>query len=147
MARDLSGSERADLNTGVFDGAAPSASKGRKAPSNGPIAPEGPTRWPRASGWKTTCVGFLRKFGLQDEIKLNIEQEHAILTGHSFEHELALAYHQVLRMGGFPTSGTSFDAKLRRQSLDLVGLIAAHLGGMDINARGPKAAATMLEDG
>lgn len=145
MARDLSGSERADLNTGVFDGAAPSASKGRKAPSNGPIAPGGPTRWPRASGWKTTCVGFLRKFGLQDEIKLNIEQEHAILTGHSFEHELALAYHQVLRMGVFPTRGTSFDAKLR-QSLDPVGLIAAHLGGMDINARGPKAVATMLED-
>ena len=105
------------------------------------------TRWSWASGWKTTCIGFLRKFGLQDEIKLNIEQEHAILTGHSFEHELALAYHQVLRKGGFPTSGTSFDAKLRRQSLDLVGLIAAHLGGMDINARGPKAAATMLEDG
>ncbi|GEM_PF-3569057 len=147
MARDLSGSERSDLNTGVFDGAVPSATKDGTAPAKGPIAPGAPTRWPRASGWKTTCIGFLRKFGLRDEIKRNIEQEHAILTGHSFEHELALAYHQVLRKGGFPTSGTSFDAKLRRQSLDLVGLIAAHLGGMDINARGPKAAATMLEDG
>ncbi len=38
-----------------------------------------------------TCIGFLRKYGLQDEVKLNIEQGHAILAGHSFEHELALA--------------------------------------------------------
>jgi xylose isomerase len=34
---------------------------------------------------------FLRKFGLEDEIKLNIEVNHATLAGHSFEHELAYA--------------------------------------------------------
>ncbi|MCW5708473.1 xylose isomerase [Shinella sp.] len=38
-----------------------------------------------------TVYGFLRKYGLENEVKLNIEQGHAILAGHSFEHELALA--------------------------------------------------------
>ena len=39
----------------------------------------------------TTCIGFLRKYGLENEVKLNLEQGHAILAGHSFEHELAVA--------------------------------------------------------
>jgi len=129
-----------------------------------------------------TCIGFLRKYGLENEVKLNIEQGHAILAGHSFEHELALAasenmlgsidmnrndyqsgwdtdqfpnnvpevalaYYYVLKSGGFTLGGTNFDAKLRRQSLDPEDLIAAHVGGMDICARGLKAAAAMLEDG
>ncbi|MEO0680817.1 MAG: xylose isomerase [Pseudomonadota bacterium] len=38
-----------------------------------------------------TVYGFLKRFGLEDEVKINIEQGHAILAGHSFEHELALA--------------------------------------------------------
>lgn len=38
-----------------------------------------------------TVYGFLRKYGLENEVKVNIEQGHAILAGHSFEHELALA--------------------------------------------------------
>ncbi|MBY5830473.1 xylose isomerase [Rhizobium ruizarguesonis] len=38
-----------------------------------------------------TVYGFLKKHGLENEVKLNIEQGHAILAGHSFEHELALA--------------------------------------------------------
>jgi xylose isomerase len=38
-----------------------------------------------------TVYGFLKKNGLENEVKLNIEQGHAILAGHSFEHELALA--------------------------------------------------------
>jgi xylose isomerase len=33
----------------------------------------------------------LKDFNLEDEVKVNIEQGHAILAGHSFEHELALA--------------------------------------------------------
>jgi len=128
-----------------------------------------------------TVYGFLRRYGLEDEVKVNIEQGHAILAGHSFEHELALArtlgifgsidmnrndyqsgwdtdqfpnnapeaalaYYQVLLAGGFTTGGTNFDAKLRRQSLDPADLIAAHVGGMDICARGLKAAASMIED-
>ena len=38
-----------------------------------------------------TVYGFLRRYGLEKEVKVNIEQGHAILAGHSFEHELALA--------------------------------------------------------
>ena len=38
-----------------------------------------------------TVYGFLKDFGLDEEVKVNIEQGHAILAGHSFEHELALA--------------------------------------------------------
>ena len=129
-----------------------------------------------------TCFGFLQKYGLEKEVKLNIEQGHAILAGHSFEHEIAtaaslgvlgsidmnrndyqsgwdtdqfpnnvpevaLAYYHILRAGGFTSGGTNFDAKLRRQSLDAKDLLAAHIGGMDICARGLKAAAAMLEDG
>lgn len=129
-----------------------------------------------------TVYGFLKDFGLEKEVKVNIEQGHAILAGHSFEHELAmarelgifgsidinrndyqsgwdtdqfpnnvpemaLAFYEVLRAGGFTTGGTNFDAKLRRQSLDAEDLILAHVGGMDACARGLKAAAKILEDG
>lgn len=38
-----------------------------------------------------TCYGFLRRYDLLDDVKLNIEQNHAILAGHSFQHEVALA--------------------------------------------------------
>ncbi|MGR3637539.1 MAG: xylose isomerase [Shimia sp.] len=129
-----------------------------------------------------TCYGFLQKCGLENEVKLNLEQGHAILAGHSFEHEIAtatalgvlgsidmnrndyqsgwdtdqfpnnvpevaLAYYHILKDGGLTKGGTNFDAKLRRQSLDADDLIAAHVGGMDICARGLKAAAAMIEDG
>ncbi len=129
-----------------------------------------------------TVYGFLQRFGLEKEVKVNIEQGHAILAGHSFEHELAmaaslgllgsidmnrndyqsgwdtdqfpnnvpevaLAYYEILRAGGFTTGGTNFDAKLRRQSLDPEDLILAHAGAMDVCARGLKAAAALLENG
>lgn len=129
-----------------------------------------------------TVYGFLKDFGLEGEVKVNIEQGHAILAGHTFEHELALArelgifgsidmnrndyqsgwdtdqfpnnvpemalaYLEVLKAGGFTTGGTNFDAKLRRQSLDPEDLILAHVGGMDACAAGLKAAAAILEDG
>ncbi len=129
-----------------------------------------------------TVYAFLQKNGLENEVKLNIEQGHAILAGHTFEHEIALAnalgvfgsidmnrndyqsgwdtdqfpnnvpevalaYYEVLRGGGFTTGGTNFDAKLRRQSLDPADLVAAHAGAMDVCARGLKAAAAMLSDG
>ena len=129
-----------------------------------------------------TVYSFLKEFGLEREVQVNIEQGHAILAGHSFEHELAtaaalgifgsidmnrndyqsgwdtdqfpnnvpeaaLAYYEVLRAGGFTTGGTNFDAKLRRQSLDPVDLIAGHVGAMDVCAAGLIAAYEMLEDG
>lgn len=129
-----------------------------------------------------TVYGFLRRFGLEAEVKVNIEQGHAILAGHSFEHEIATAaslgifgsidmnrndyqsgwdtdqfpdsvpemaraYYEILRAGGFATGGTNFDAKLRRQSLDPEDLILAHVGAMDVCARALKAAAALLADG
>ncbi|MCX7560599.1 xylose isomerase [Sulfitobacter sp. F26204] len=129
-----------------------------------------------------TVYGFLKRYGLENEVQVNIEQGHAILAGHSFEHEIALAntlgifgsidmnrndyqsgwdtdqfpnnvpevalaYYEILKGGGFTKGGTNFDAKLRRQSLDPNDLIAAHAGAMDVCARGFKAAAAMLEDG
>ncbi len=129
-----------------------------------------------------TVFGFLQKYGLENEVKVNIEQGHAILAGHTFEHELALAsslgifgsidmnrndyqsgwdtdqfpnnvpemalaYYQILRNGGFTTGGTNFDAKLRRQSIDPEDLLIAHIGAMDCCARGLIAASAMIADG
>ncbi len=38
-----------------------------------------------------TVYGFLCRYGLEKEIKVNIEANHATLSGHSFEHEVATA--------------------------------------------------------
>jgi len=38
-----------------------------------------------------TVYGFLCRHGLEKEIKVNIEANHATLAGHSFEHEIATA--------------------------------------------------------
>jgi xylose isomerase len=38
-----------------------------------------------------SVYGFLRRYGLEKEVKVNIEANHATLAGHSFEHEIALA--------------------------------------------------------
>ena len=38
-----------------------------------------------------TVYGFLCRYGLDKEIKVNIEANHATLSGHSFEHEIATA--------------------------------------------------------
>ncbi len=38
-----------------------------------------------------TVYGFLKRYGLEDRVKCNIEVGHAFLANHSFEHEIALA--------------------------------------------------------
>jgi xylose isomerase len=38
-----------------------------------------------------TVYGFLCRYGLEKEIKVNIEGNHATLSGHSFEHEISTA--------------------------------------------------------
>jgi len=38
-----------------------------------------------------TVIGFLRKYGLDKDFKLNIEVNHATLAGHTFQHELQVA--------------------------------------------------------
>ena len=37
-----------------------------------------------------TAIGFLRKYGLDKDFKMNIEANHATLAGHTFEHELRI---------------------------------------------------------
>jgi xylose isomerase len=38
-----------------------------------------------------SVYGFLVRYGLEKEVKVNIEANHATLAGHSFEHEIAMA--------------------------------------------------------
>ena len=38
-----------------------------------------------------TVFGFLQRYGLEKEVKVNIEAGHALLAGHTFEHEIATA--------------------------------------------------------
>src|SRR6185437_6716680 len=52
----------------------------------------------------------------------------------------------ILKMGGFTTGGTNFDAKVRRESFEPVDLFYAHIAGMDAFARGLKAAARIRKD-
>ena len=129
-----------------------------------------------------SVYAFLKAYGLETDVKVNIEQNHAILAGHSFEHEIcaafalgifgsidmnrgdyqsgwdtdqfptnlsevALALYYILEGGGFTSGGLNFDAKLRRQSIDPDDLIHAHIGAIDICARGLLVAARMIEDG
>ena len=128
-----------------------------------------------------TVYGFLKQHGLENEVKVNIECNHATLAGHSFEHEVAMAtalgcfgsvdanrgdsqngwdtdqfpndageaaralYH-VLKAGGLTKGGFNFDAKVRRQSVDAIDLVYAHVGGIDTLAQGLLIAARMVED-
>jgi len=127
-----------------------------------------------------TVYGFLSRHGLEKEISVNIECNHATLAGNSFEHEVAtavalgifgsvdanrgdpqngwdtdqfpydvretaLAMHHILKAGGLTTGGFNFDAKLRRQSTDLVDLFHGHIGGVDTLAKGLLVAAELIE--
>jgi xylose isomerase len=39
-----------------------------------------------------TVYSFLKKYGLENEVKVNIEVNHATLAGHDFAHEIAAAF-------------------------------------------------------
>ncbi|WP_296662747.1 MULTISPECIES: xylose isomerase [unclassified Treponema] len=62
-------------------------------------------------------------------------------------YETTQAMLQVIRMGGFTTGGLNFDAKVRRNSIAPEDLFIAHIGGMDIFARGLEKAVQLIEDG
>jgi xylose isomerase len=113
---------------------------------------------------------FLQKNGLEKEVRVNIEVNHATLANLDFEHEvsaayaygimgsldinrgdprsgwdtdqfpnnaqdLAVAFLTILENGGLDTGGCNFDAKLRRQSVDVNDLYIAHITGIDTLAR------------
>ncbi|ADW71214.1 xylose isomerase (plasmid) [Granulicella tundricola MP5ACTX9] len=129
-----------------------------------------------------TVYGFLKQFGLENEVRVNLEANHALLAGHTFEHEIATAaslgilgsldinrgdpllgwdtdqfpndlqsmtmsmYH-VIKAGGLGKGGCNFDAKVRRQSFEGEDVVAAHVGGVDLCARGFLLAAGLIEAG
>lgn len=129
-----------------------------------------------------TTYAFLQKYGLEGEFKLNIECNHATLSGHSCHHELetaringllgnvdantgdpqigwdtdqfltdfgeaTLVMLSVIKNGGLAPGGFNFDAKLRRESIDVEDIFIAHISGMDTLARGLRNAAKLIEDG
>lgn len=61
--------------------------------------------------------------------------------------ELTLAMVSILKAGGLGSGGFNFDAKLRRQSIDVDDLFHAHIGGMDAYALAFKLARRILADG
>ena len=128
-----------------------------------------------------TSLGFINKYGLQDDFKLNIEVNHATLASHTFEHELQVAVDAgmlgsidanrgdyqngwdtdqfpidvfevtqamlvILEGGGIQGGGINFDAKVRRNSIDLEDKFIAHIAGMDTFARGLIAADHLLQN-
>ena len=128
-----------------------------------------------------TIYGFLKRFDLVGEVFVNIEPNHATLSGHSFAHEIATAVSlgmmgsidinsgnaqngwdtdqfnvnlqditaaliELLPSGGLDTGGFNFDAKVRRQSSDLVDLFHAHIGGVDALARSLIAAEMLIRE-
>lgn len=129
-----------------------------------------------------TVYGFLRRHGLEREVKVNLEVNHATLAGHSFEHEVATAAAlgilgsidanrgdeqlgwdtdqfpndhvqlvpamlEIIRAGGLGPGGMNFDAKVRRQSIEPVDQLEAHVGGIDTLARAFLCAAALHASG
>ncbi len=128
-----------------------------------------------------TVYGFLIKNGLEKEVKVNIEVNHATLANLDFEHEvttafthgimgsldinrgdprsgwdtdqfpnnaqdLSVAFLPILEHGGLGTGGCNFDAKLRRQSIDVNDLYIAHIAGIDTLARAVISAEAIIKD-
>jgi xylose isomerase len=52
----------------------------------------------------------------------------------------------ILAAGGLHSGGLNFDAKLRRESVDLEDMFTAHIGGMDSFARGLIVANQIISD-
>ena len=95
-------------------------------------------------------VAMAIAFGLFGSIDLNRGDPHNGWDTDQFHDdpkEMALVLRQILKDGGFKTGGFNFDAKLRRQSVDPEDLFLAHIGGVDVLARGLIHADELLQDG
>jgi xylose isomerase len=103
-----------------------------------------------------TVIGFLRKYGLQDDFKINIENNHATLAGHTFAHEVQTACDAGLFGSldinqGDPYNGWDTDEFLRNlydaTELMLVLLQNGGIGngGMNFDAKNRRSS-TDLED-
>jgi xylose isomerase len=103
-----------------------------------------------------TVIGFLRKYGLQDDFKINIENNHATLAGHTFAHEVQTAcdagfFGSLDINQGDPYNGWDTDEFLRNlydaTELMLVLLQNGGIGngGMNFDAKNRRSS-TDLED-
>lgn len=104
----------------------------------------------------STVIGFLDRYGLADDFKLNIENNHATLAGHTFAHEIQVAADAGL-MGsldvnqGDPHNGWDTDEFLHNLydavEIMLVILQSGGLGsgGMNFDAK-TRRSSTDLED-
>ncbi len=61
--------------------------------------------------------------------------------------EYTYAMYLILQHGGFKTGGMNFDAKLRRQSIDLQDLFDAHVNGIETLSKALLDAAALIEEG
>lgn len=59
---------------------------------------------------------------------------------------LSRAMYFILKNGGFKTGGFNFDTKVRRQSIDEMDLLHAHIGGIDALAKSLLVAAKWIEE-
>lgn len=93
-----------------------------------------------------TVFGFLKSFGLEKEVKVNLEANHALLAGHTFEHEIATAAnHGILGSldinRGDPLLGwdtDQFPVDLYSMTLSMYHVILAgglNQGGMNFDAK------------
>ena len=99
-----------------------------------------------------TVIGFLQKYGLDKDFKLNIEANHATLAQHTFQfptnvYDAALCMYEVLKAGGFTNGGLNFDAKARRGSFELEDIFHSYIAGMDTFALGLRIADKLIADG
>src|SRR5574344_840584 len=60
--------------------------------------------------------------------------------------EMTQAMMQIIRNGGFVDGGTNFDAKTRRNSIDLEDIFIAHIAAMDVMARALESASALLDE-
>jgi xylose isomerase len=88
--------------------------------------------------------------GMLGSIDANMGDVHAGWDTDRFPTDLALTTDimlVVLEQGGLKTGGLNFDAKRRRESMEPIDLLHAHIAGMDTFARGLLAAAAIRADG
>ena len=106
-----------------------------------------------------TVLGFLRKYGLDKDFKMNIEANHATLAQHTFQHELRVARdngvfgsidaNQGDVLLGWDTD--QFPTNVYDTTMCMYEVIKAggftYIAGMDAFALGFRAALKLIEDG
>ena len=93
-----------------------------------------------------TVYAFLQRYGLEQEVKVNIEANHATLSGHSFEHEIAMSaafgiFGSIDANRGDPQNGwdtDQFPNSVEEMTLAMVEVIRAGgftTGGFNFDAK------------